>query len=331
MSVKGVSRIGWRLYLMSNGTESPKISVPTGAWNMRAGISAEQVLDAARKADAAGIGLFAGDHVTFYGTGNDGLVNLAAVATVTKQVEIMTSVYLLALRHPTPVALQCAMLDQLADGRFTLGVGIGGEDEAEWRACGVDPRTRAGRTNEALQILRSLWTNERTSFQGRHFNLDEVRMQPKPFREDGIPLFVGGRSDGALRRTARFGDGWIAIWVSPRRMAEAAEKIGQWAEQAGRDGSSVELGLQIWCALDDDREVAREALAQRMEDYYRIPFERFERYCAYGPPEEIANYLRSYQEVGCQRFNLVSVQGSQDEVVEAATAVKTALATTARD
>src|SRR3990172_8601651 len=205
----------------------PIIYIPTGAWNMRAGISAEQVLEAARKAEAAGIdGLFAGDHVTFYGAGNDGLINLTAIAASTERVRLMTSVYLLALRHPTPVALQCAMLDQLSNGRLVLGVGIGGEDANEWWACGVDPRTRARRTDEALQILRSLWTQEETTFAGKYFQLDKGRMQPKPFRDDGVPIHVGGRSDAALRRPPRFGDAWGAIWVSPRRRAGAREKSG---------------------------------------------------------------------------------------------------------
>ena len=108
----------------------PTISVPVGAWNYRAGISADQVLESARKAEAAGIdGLFTGEHVTFYGAGSDGLINLIAVATATEHMQLMTSVYLLALRHPTPVALQCAMIDQLSNGRLILGVGglvIGG-------------------------------------------------------------------------------------------------------------------------------------------------------------------------------------------------------------
>ena len=106
----------------------PTIAIPTGAWNYRAGITAEQVLESARKAEAAGIdALFTGDHVTFYGAGNDGLISLIAVATATEHMQLMTSVYLLALRHPTPVALQCATLDQLSRGRFVFGVGVGGE------------------------------------------------------------------------------------------------------------------------------------------------------------------------------------------------------------
>ncbi len=304
----------------------PTVLIPTGAWNLRAGISAEQVLEAARKTEDSGIdGLFAGDHVTFYGSGNDGLINLAAVATATSSVELMTSVFLLALRHPTPVALQCAMIDQLANGRLVFGVGIGGEDANEWLACGIDPRTRARRTDEALQILRSLWTEEETTFAGKYFQLDKVRMQPKPFREDGITIHIGGRSDAALRRTARYGDGWTAIWVSARRMREAREKIDEWATAEGRDPKRIQLGLQIWHAVGDDRDQARERLAKRMQGFYKIPYERFEKYSPYGTAEEIAEFLGPYLEAGLDRVNLLAVQPSQDEVVDAGVAVKAAL------
>jgi probable F420-dependent oxidoreductase len=304
----------------------PAIFIPSGTWNMRAGVAPEQVLDAARRAEAAGIdGVFAGDHVTFYGMGNDGLVQLTAIAAATERVQLMTSVYLLALRHPTPVALQCAMIDQLSLGRLILGVGVGGEDANEWLACGIDPRTRARRTDESLQIMRSLWTKEETTFQGKYFQLDRVRMQPKPFREEGVRVHIGGRSDAALRRTARFGDAWISIWVSARRMKEAREKIDEWAAQEGRDGTSIGMGIQLWHAVDEPA-AARERLARRMEGVYKIPFEKFERYCPAGPPDQIAEFLAPYLEAGCTHVNLLSVQGSPDATVDAALAVKEALA-----
>lgn len=200
----------------------PSVFIPTGTWNVRAGNSSAGVLDAARRAEDAGIdGLFAGDHVTFYGSGNDGLLNLAPIAAVTERLQLKTSVYLLALRHPTAVALQCAMLDQLSNGRFVLGVGVGGEDSSEFRACGVNPATRGARTNEAMQILRSLWTSDETSFEGRHFSLKAVKLQPKPIAATGIRMLVGGRSDAALKRAALYGDGWTGIWNSTRRFIGA--------------------------------------------------------------------------------------------------------------
>ncbi len=306
--------------------QTPKFFTPTGAWNMRAGIAPQQVLEAARQAEAAGIdGLFAGDHVTFYGNGNDGLINLAAVAAVTERIELLTSVYLLALRHPTPVALQCAMIDQLSLGRLILGAGIGGEDRNEWLACGVDPHTRARRTDESLAILRSLWTQEETTFEGKYFQLNKVRMQPKPFREEGVPLHIGGRSDAALRRTARFGDAWVSIWVSPRRMREAREKIDEWAAQEGRDGSKIGMGIQLWHAVDSDPEKAKQRLARRMEGFYKIPFDRFERYSPSGTPEQIAEFIAPYIEAGCSHLNLLAVQSSPEETVEAGLAVKKAV------
>jgi len=306
--------------------QQPSFFIPTGAWNMRAGISAQQVLEAARQAEAAGIdGLFAGDHVTFYGSGNDGLIDLAAVAAVTERIQLMTSVYLLALRHPTPVALQCAMIDQLALGRLILGVGIGGEDPNEWWACGVDPKTRARRTDESLAIMRSLWTQEETTFDGKYFKVNKVRMQPKPFRETGVVVHIGGRSDAALRRAARFGDAWISIWVSARRMAEAREKIDEWAAEEGRDPAKIGMGLQLWHAVGDNAEETKQRLARRMQGFYKIPYERFERYSPAGKPEEIAEFLGPYIEAGCTHLNMLAVQSSPEETVEAGLAVKEAV------
>jgi probable F420-dependent oxidoreductase len=297
--------------------------VPAGAWNVRAGVYGRDVLDAARAAEAAGLdGIFAGDHVTFYGNGNDGLVQLTAIAATTERLLLKTSVYLLALRHPTAVALQCAMLDQLSNGRFELGIGVGGEDANEFRACGVDPATRGARTNEAMEILSSLWTQETTTYSGRHFQLKDVRLQPKPIAETGIKMLVGGRSDAALRRAARFGNGWTGIWNSVRRFNDAQEKVAEWAAQAGREGEDFEFGMQFWCAVAPDRERAKSQVASRMEGFYRLPFSSFEKYVPYGTAGEVAEFIAPYFEAGCRHVNLVLAQDSQASTVEAAVEIK---------
>ena len=168
-------------------------------WDIRLGTTGQMVMDAARRAEALGLdGLIAGDHVTFHGYGNDGLLTLTAMAAATETIELKTGVYLLPLRHPVPVALQAAQLDQLSMGRLVLGIGIGGEDPHEYWSCGVDPATRGARANEALQILKKLWSEDNVTFAGRHFQIEDVTVYPKPFRP--IPIFVGCRSDAALRR-----------------------------------------------------------------------------------------------------------------------------------
>jgi probable F420-dependent oxidoreductase len=241
---------------------------------------------------------------------------------VTSRLELKTCVYLLALRHPTSVALQCAMLDQLSNGRFSLGVGVGGEDPNEFLACGVDPSTRGARTNEAIQVLRSLWINDETTFHGKHFKLEGVRLQPKPLSEPGVRITVGGRSDAALRRAARYGDGWTGLWNSARRFVEAQQKVGEWAAAAGRGDHDFEFGMQFWCAVDDDRDRAKERVARRMEGFYRLPFSSFERYVPYGTADEVAEFMAPYVDAGCAHVNLVLVAESPEAVVEAAVAVR---------
>lgn len=292
---------------------------PMSGWNRAAGAAPSEVIASVKDAEAAGLdGLFTGDHVTFRGRGNDGLMNLALAAAHSQSLTLMTSVYLLALRHPTPVALQASLIDQLSSGKLVLGVGVGGEDPGEWRACGVDPRTRGQRTNEAIQVLRSLWTQEETTFSGRHFELSSVRLQPKPVSSGGVPVWIGGRSEAALRRAARLCDGYIGIWISDRRFAEVITQQRELAAEYGRADAPFTFGMQFWLGVDDDREVARRKVAERMTATYSLPFERFERYVPYGTPREVADFIAPYLAAGCTHVNLQAAELSPRAAVEAA-------------
>src|SRR6266446_4193640 len=133
-------------------------------------------------AEAAGIDrVCVGDHVTFKGgRGFDGLVHATALAVLSARLAVQTAVYLLPLRHPVPVARQVASLAALAPGRLLFGVGLGGEDPAELRACGIDPATRGRRMDEALAALRPLLAGTEVTMHGAFFRLDHVRVQPAP-------------------------------------------------------------------------------------------------------------------------------------------------------
>lgn len=304
--------------------QPPRVSVRIPAWDIRIGTTGEMTLDAARRAEAAGLdGVIAGDHVTFHGYGNDGLITLTAIAAATSRIELKTSVYLLPLRHPVPVALQVAQLDQLSSGRFVFGIGIGGEDPREFEACGVDPRTRGARTNEALQIIKRLWVEDGVSFDGKHFQLDAVTVYPKPLRP--VPIFVGGRSDAALRRAGRYGDGYTGIWQSLDRFRQARELIDAAAVDAGRDPAGIEMGIQFWTSVAPNREVARATVAASMEAMYRLPFERFERYTPFGTAAEVAAAIAPYVEAGARHINLIGVQDTPEEAVDRGAEVQQAL------
>lgn len=293
-------------------------------WDIRTGTTGEMVMDAARRAESLGLdGIIAGDHVTFYGYGNDGLITLTACAAATEAIELKTAVYLLPLRHPVPVALQVAQLDQLSMGRFVLGIGVGGEDPHEFWSSGVDPSTRGARANEAIQILKRLWTEDGVTFQGQHFQIEDVTVYPKPMRP--VPIFVGGRSDAALRRAGRFGDGYTGIWQSIDRFKEAKEKIAAAAEAAGRSGDEIELGMQFWTSVAPDRDVARALVGSGMEGTYRLPFERFERYTPFGTAREVAEFIAPYVEAGARHINLIATQETPEESAERAAEVRAAL------
>jgi alkanesulfonate monooxygenase SsuD/methylene tetrahydromethanopterin reductase-like flavin-dependent oxidoreductase (luciferase family) len=266
-----------------------------------------------------------GDHVSFFvGLGGDGLVLAASLAAQHPTLPIMTGVYLLPLRHPVLVARQLSDLGQMAPGRLIFGVGIGGEDRHEVEVCGVDPATRGRRMEECLLILRQLLTGKPVTFHGEFFDLDDALIVPAP--PAPMPIIVGGRSDAAVRRAARLGDGWLGIWNSARRFAEVMEIVATEVARVGRGDPPTRHAMQLWCGIDETKEAGRARLAPAMESFYQIPFERFEKYSPYGTPEDIAEFLVPYVEAGCTAFNLIPQADDRNTALAAAATVKNLLA-----
>ncbi len=262
-----------------------------------------------------------GDHVSFFtGRGFDGLIQAAQLLSLHDTLQVYVAVYLIPLRHPTLVARQLQSVTAPAPGRLILGIGVGGEDPHESEVCGVDPKTRGRRADEALEILRALMTGDPVDYSGVYFQLDNAVIQPPV--EPRVPIVIGGRSDAAVRRAGRVGDGYIGIWVSAKRFAGILGQID--AEAAARDRGHVawEHGMFVWCGLDDSREAGRRQVAESMENMYRIGFDNFERYTPYGPPADVADFLRPYVEAGCTRFHLAAVAESDEALIAHAAEIK---------
>jgi alkanesulfonate monooxygenase SsuD/methylene tetrahydromethanopterin reductase-like flavin-dependent oxidoreductase (luciferase family) len=132
-----------------------------------------------------------------------------------------------------------------------------------------------------------------------------------------IPLIVGGRSDAAVSRAARLGDGWLGIWVSPRRFASVLDQITWEASEASRDPSVFEHALNVWCGFAATRESARDLLAAQMRVFYQMPFEPFERYSPYGTPQHVAEFLSPYIEAGCSAFNVIPCAADNESAIAA--------------
>ena len=274
----------------------------------------------ARVVDSGCDHVFVADHVSFHvGLGMDGLVQAAIIAGTEPRLRVVVGVYLLALRHPVPVARQIASFCESFPGGLVLGVGVGGEDRHEIEICGVDPRTRGRRTDESLSVLRPLLAGEPVSHEGEFYSFEKAWIVPPP--DPAVPIVIGGRSTAAVQRVGRHGDGWLGVWCSPRRYGKVVAEAAAAAEEAGRP-TPREHGLQVWVGLDPDEAKARDRVARGMEQMYRVPFERFEKYSPYGSPARIADFLAPYVEAGCRFFNVMPVAGSPEAGIEAIAEVR---------
>jgi len=256
--------------------------------------------------------LWVGDHISFAVAILDPLLQLAQAAMVSRRLTLGTAVYLLPLRHPAPVAKQVATLDHLTEGRLIFGVGVGGEFPKEYAVCGVPHNERGARLSEAIPLLRKLWSGEPVSHAGgRYPAFDAVAMQPPSRQPGGPPIWFGGRSEAALRRTGRLGDGWLSYVVTPEMYAAALAKID--AAASGRALGSFGTGHLLFTRVDRSYEQALEAAAISLSRRYAMDFRRAaERYAALGSPEQVAERIRAFHAAGL-RHVIIDVVGPYEE------------------
>ncbi|MDG2907845.1 MAG: LLM class flavin-dependent oxidoreductase [Acidimicrobiales bacterium] len=297
--------------------------IPGGVPHLRVGVSIPpagftdhgDAADYIHAAAEAGIDhLVTADHVAFFGgRGRDGLMTVSWLAGLHPSIGVYVGVYLLALRHPVNVARQLSTLAEHAPGRVTFGIGVGGEDRHEMEAVGVDPATRGRRTDEALDVLRPLLAGETVDHSGEFYEAPAVAISPPP--DPPIPVTVGGRSNAAVGRAGRRGDGWLASWCSPRRFAEGVTLAEQVAADSGRTEVAWRHGYQVWVGLGDTAEEGAARLGPSMERFYGAPYSAFEKYSPVGTPDDIASWLRPLAEAGAVDFNIAPVAGAPDEAL----------------
>jgi alkanesulfonate monooxygenase SsuD/methylene tetrahydromethanopterin reductase-like flavin-dependent oxidoreductase (luciferase family) len=274
----------------------------------------QRTVELAEDVDLDGLGL--GDHVSFrVGAGADGLVGAASVLAASERLSAVIGVYLLPLRHPVVVARQVVDISKLAPGRLVLGVGIGGEDPHEFEICGVNPRTRGRRMDECLVVIRDLLHGQTVDFHGEFFHIENATIGSGTV--EAVPILVGGRSDAAIRRAGRFGDGWFGIWVSASRYARAVEEMQEAATEAGREHVAWRNALNVWCGIDSHPSDGRRFVAAAMEDFYGVSYELFERWSPTGTPEHIAEFLAPYIEAGSDTINVIACGESLEAEISA--------------
>ena len=169
------------------------------------------------------------------------LSTLAFIAGQTSTIRLGTGILLLPQRNPVYTAKEVANIDWLSGGRFDLGIGVGWCQE-EFAAVDVSWPKRGKRTDEYIAVMRSLWTEDVSSFSGEFYELDKARMYPKP-AQTKLPIHIGGESDAAMARAARLGDGWYTFNRLPEDVGPALGRLDELLDQNGRSRADVQISV----------------------------------------------------------------------------------------
>jgi probable F420-dependent oxidoreductase len=259
-------------------------------------------LEAARRAEELEFdSVWVGDHLACPAPNLDAPAVLAAAAAVTTRIRLGFSILLLGLRPPAWTAKQLATIDLLSAGRLELGVGVGGEFPAEFVAAGVPRHERGARLDETLALLPDLLGGRPARPTGGALKFEAPALEP-PLKR--MPrLLVGGRSEAAMRRAARFGDAWLPMWLTPPRLEERGRRLAELAAEHGRPMPSLSLLLGIH--VDDDLERARQEAEGHLRGQYGLGLETVERWTALGSIERVLSQLEPYLSVGVNELVLM--------------------------
>jgi alkanesulfonate monooxygenase SsuD/methylene tetrahydromethanopterin reductase-like flavin-dependent oxidoreductase (luciferase family) len=272
------------------------MDIAIGLPNAIPGATGAQLVEWARRADARGFSsLGTIDRIVY--DNYEPLVALAAAAAVTERIGLCTSILLGPLRaNATELAKQALSLHALSNGRFTLGIGLGGRDD-DYEFSGIEPVARGRRLDAMLERIKEVWSG------------DEVG----PSLAGAPSLIVGGHADASFARAARFADGWIAAASGAEQFAAGAAKAKAAWSEAGREGEPRTAALAYFSLGDRAEEDARAYLT----DYYAWLGKEIAEFlvtAAARDAETVKQYVAAYEEAGCDELILCPSSADPDQV-----------------
>jgi alkanesulfonate monooxygenase SsuD/methylene tetrahydromethanopterin reductase-like flavin-dependent oxidoreductase (luciferase family) len=267
--------------------------------------NANEILSLANHAENAGFdSVWVGDSLTAKPR-LEPLTTLAAVAGHTNRVRLGTAVLLAALRNPVLLAQTLGTLDLISGGRTVLTVGAGGSfnaaQKAEWNNAGISASSRGRRMEELVEIVKMLGTKAHGSFQGDHFDIDNVTVGPKPLQKGGVPILFAchlrAKREAQFERTGRIGDGYISISESPEGFAEIRRKVSEYANLYGRESDEMEAVYYMTVNLNShEHSAAKEADSYLMKYYGANIWGN--TWGPWGDPKRIADRIGEFADAG---------------------------------
>ena len=268
----------------------------------------------ARTAESLGYGrVTMGEHIMDGNPPRPTLLNLpamAAAAGATNNLRVMTGIVIAPLYHPVTLAKMVASVDQVSNGRLDFGIGISGQrgTKIEFDAVGVDVHTRGKRTDEMLQVMQRLFTEEHVSHHGDFFDFEDVTLLPFPAQKPYPPIWVSGRSDAAMRRAGVIGDGWYPYLFTVRRIKTSNEMVRQYAAEIGRDLTNFNWGLNQPTAISLDASEAMGLAISNVGERYVTPERSAESIaqalCIAGTPDDCIKAVEERIDAGVEHINL---------------------------
>ncbi len=242
----------------------------------------------------------------------EAVTTLAYLGGLVHSARIGIACLILPCRNPIYAAKQMATLDVLSGGRLDLGVGIGSPatiESREFEVFGVDRRLRGKICNDYIRAMKAIWTSHPSSYEGRFVNFRDAEIFPKPLQKPHPPIWVGGWTEAAMKRTAMLGDGWLPAWLTPEDIGSRYRQLKEMAGQFGRDGEAIHLGIEVYASIDEDSSKAKTAAlgtfrASRGTYEREMTLEYLESVSLIGSPDDVREKVRAYADAGVSHFEI---------------------------
>ena len=257
------------------------------------------------------------DHLIHSRPWLDAPTALAAILSHSGDMAVGTSILLSVVRGPVQMAKTLAAIDILSNGRLFVGIGPG-SSARDYEIVGLDYEERWKRLDEAIQALRSLWSDEKNDFTGRFYSAAGITLEPKPLQKPHPPIWIGSwGSDAGLRRVARLGDGWLASAYNtmPDQFAAGLAKLREQLKSFRKDPAQFRNALAtMFMYITENHSEAERVLSERLGIFLHRPFEQLRERLLVGAPETCAEKLAAYKKVGVQRVFIWPVKNDIEQL-----------------